>query len=57
MSAKYEISSAAGGKYQFHLKADNGQIVFASELYSAKSGAANGIDSVKANSPLDESLR
>ncbi|MBU2951965.1 YegP family protein [Tamlana agarivorans] len=36
-------------KYYFHLKAKNGQIILASQGYADKSGAKNGIESVKTN--------
>ncbi|MDO6759383.1 YegP family protein [Tamlana sp. 2_MG-2023] len=36
-------------KFYFHLKAKNGQIILASQGYADKSGAKNGIESVKTN--------
>ncbi|MDQ6480924.1 YegP family protein [Dyadobacter sp. LHD-138] len=50
---KYVITKRANGEYQFNLKADNGQVILASEGYAAKSSCENGIDSVKKNSPDD----
>lgn len=38
----------------FNLKAGNGEIILTSERYTAKSGAENGIESVRENSPFDE---
>lgn len=50
---KYVITKRANGEYQFNLKADNGQVILASEGYVAKSSCENGIESVKKNSPDD----
>ena len=40
-------------EFYFRLKAKNGQVILSSEGYSAKSGAANGIESVKKNAGDD----
>jgi len=53
MSAHYELKSAAGNQFMFNLKAANGEPILASEIYNAKDGALNGIESVKKNSPYD----
>jgi uncharacterized protein YegP (UPF0339 family) len=53
MSAKFEIEKASDGQFHFHLKAANGEIIFSSQEYKAKDGAKVGIDSVKANAPVD----
>lgn len=53
MSGTFEIKKAKDGEFYFHLKASNGQIILASEMYVAKSSAENGIESVKKNSPAD----
>lgn len=37
--------------FYFRLKAKNGQIILSSQGYSSKSGASNGIESVKKNAP------
>jgi uncharacterized protein len=50
---KFVISKRSNGEYQFNLKADNGQIILASEGYTAKSGCENGIESVRKNAPDD----
>lgn len=50
---KYVVTKRANGEYQFNLKADNGQVILASEGYAAKSSCENGIESVKKNSPDD----
>src|SRR5262249_20851701 len=53
MSAKFEIQKASDGHFHFHLKAANGEIIFNSQQYKAKASALGGIDSVKANAPID----
>jgi len=37
-------------KFYFRLKAKNGQVILSSQGYAGKSGAKNGIESVKKNS-------
>lgn len=54
MMGKFEIFVDSGRKYRFRLKADNGDIILASEAYEAKSGCSNGIESVKKNAPNDD---
>ena len=49
MAAKFEISKDKSGKFRFHLKAANGEIIAASQAYDTKSGVEKGIESVKAN--------
>ncbi|MGN6293157.1 MAG: YegP family protein [Chitinophagaceae bacterium] len=50
---KFVITKRSNGEFQFNLKADNGQVILTSEGYSAKSGATNGIESVKKHAPAD----
>jgi uncharacterized protein YegP (UPF0339 family) len=54
MSGKFELQVASDKQYRFHLKAANGEIVLASELYTEKRGALNGIEAVKRSAPVDE---
>jgi uncharacterized protein YegP (UPF0339 family) len=54
MAAKFVLKVAKDGQYYFNLKAGNGETTLTSEMYQAKAGALNGIESVKKNSP-DES--
>lgn len=54
MAGKFELMKAKDGQFYFNLKASNGQNILKSEMYKAKSGAKNGIESVRKNSPLDE---
>ena len=53
MAAKFELKRSDNGKYRFNLKAGNGEIILSSESYESKSGAENGIESVKKNAPED----
>jgi len=52
MPGAFEIKRAKDGQTFFHLKAANGQIILASEMYKAKESALNGIESVKKNAPV-----
>lgn len=47
---KFVVSKRSNGEFQFTLKADNGQVILASEGYSSKAGCDNGIESVRKNS-------
>jgi hypothetical protein len=49
MAAKFGVKLAGNGEYYFNLIAEDGDILFSSELYKAKSGAENGVASVKKN--------
>jgi uncharacterized protein len=51
MAAKFEISKDKSGKFRFHLKAANGEIIAASQGYETRASAEKGIESVKANAP------
>ena len=47
------FKSDKNGEYYFNLKAGNHETILQSQGYSNKSGAENGIDSVKTNSQDD----
>lgn len=47
MAAKFDISKDKVGKFRFHLKAGNGEIIAASRAYDTKASAEKGIESVK----------
>jgi len=47
MSGKFEVSKDKAGKFRFHLKAANGEIVAASQGYESKANAEKGIQAVK----------
>lgn len=53
MAGKFVIEKSTNGQYYFNLKAGNGEPILTSELYKAKSGALNGIASVRENAPDD----
>ena len=54
MPGTFEIEKAKDGQFYFRLKAGNGQVILASEMYQAKASAVNGIESVKKSAPLSE---
>lgn len=49
MAAKFEISTGNDGKFYWHFKGGNGEIVCHSQGYSTKDAAKDGIQSVKDN--------
>lgn len=49
---RFETFKGLDGKYYFHLKANNGQIVLQSQGYTTKASATNGIASVKTNGAI-----
>lgn len=46
---KFEVYTDKAGFYRFRLKARNGEIIAVSEIYTAKAGCLNGIESVRNN--------
>jgi hypothetical protein len=53
MAGKFELYKSTNEQLRFRLKAGNGEIILSSEAYETKSGATNGIESVKTNAPDD----
>jgi uncharacterized protein YegP (UPF0339 family) len=53
MAGKFELKKSSSDQFRFNLKASNGEIILTSESYKTKSGAENGIASVKKNAPDD----
>ena len=53
MAGKVELKHAGVGEFMSNLKAPNGEIILTSELYQAKAGAKNGIQSVRENAISD----
>lgn len=51
--SKFEVYKDRGNEYRFRLKAGNGEIILQSEGYVNKSGANNGVQSVRDNAPYD----
>lgn len=49
MPACFEIDKSVEGHFYFRLKAANGEIILQSEMYEARSGVRNGIESVQLN--------
>ena len=49
MAGKFEVYVDKAGEHRFRLKAGNGETILSSEGYSAKTGCANGIESVRKN--------
>ena len=54
MSGTFELSQSSNDKFMFNLKAGNGQVILTSQMYESRSGALQGIESVKVNAALDE---
>jgi amphi-Trp domain-containing protein len=50
---KFELFQGANDQWYFRLKAPNGEIILASEGYTSKEGALNGIESVRKNAQLE----
>lgn len=48
---KFDRKESSNGKPYFNLKATNGQIIGASEMYESTAARENGIESVKTNAP------
>ena len=48
---KYEIFTDKEGKFRFHLRASNGEIICASQGYTTKANARTGIESIAENAP------
>jgi uncharacterized protein len=51
MIEKFELFKDHAGKFRFHLKAANGEIIASSQGYNSKAAAENGIKSVRTNAP------
>jgi uncharacterized protein YegP (UPF0339 family) len=47
MAAKFEITKDKAGKFRFHLKARNGEIIAASQGYETKASAEKGVQAIK----------
>ncbi|WP_082025239.1 YegP family protein [Ruegeria sp. ANG-R] len=54
MAGKFELYEDRAGQFRFRLKAENGEIILASEGYVKRTSAENGIASVKVNAPNDD---
>jgi uncharacterized protein YegP (UPF0339 family) len=49
---KYEVFTGDDGKFYFHLKARNGEIIVPSQGYETKAGRMKGIKSLRRNAPF-----
>jgi uncharacterized protein len=47
MAAKFEITKDKSGKFRFHLKTPNGEIIAASQGYEIKASAEKGVQAIK----------
>jgi uncharacterized protein YegP (UPF0339 family) len=48
----FEVLCDSVGRFRFHLKAANGQIIAVSQSYGTKESALKGIASIKKNAPI-----
>ena len=48
---KFVVTVRKNGKFQFNLKATNGQVIGASQMYASEKTMLAGIESVKKNAP------
>jgi uncharacterized protein YegP (UPF0339 family) len=51
--ATFELYTDKADQFRFRLKAVNGETILASQGYTSKDSALNGIESVKTNAPDD----
>ena len=57
MFGKFELYKSKAGKWRWRLKARNGQIIaMASQGYSSKQAAQNGLESVRWNAPFSKTI-
>jgi uncharacterized protein YegP (UPF0339 family) len=49
MAGRFELYTDTSGEHRFRLRASNGEVIASSEGYSSKSGALDGIESVRRN--------
>jgi uncharacterized protein len=49
--ARFQVFHGLDGRYYFHLRADNGEIVLQSQGYTRRSSALDGTSSVRTNGP------
>jgi len=53
MAGSFVLQKSSDQKFYFNLRVENGEKILTSEMYNAKPGALNGIESVKKNAPDD----
>lgn len=54
MAARFVLSKGKSGKFFFSLKAGNGEVILASQMYESHASALAGISSVKDNSGKED---
>ncbi len=54
MAYKFQVFKDKAGEYRFRFRASNGEIMFASEGYTARASAISAIESIKKNAPEAE---
>lgn len=54
LMGKYHVQKASNGQYFWNLRADNGERILQSQMYTTKGAAFGGISSCKENSPHDD---
>jgi uncharacterized protein YegP (UPF0339 family) len=54
MAGKFVTFTGKDGKHYFSLKAGNGEVILKSQGYKAEKDCANGIESVRRNSQVEE---
>ena len=53
---RYEVFTDREERFRFHLRASNGEIICASQGYSTKQSALDGIASIRENAPTAETV-
>ena len=53
MTGYFHLASSAAGRFTFNLKAGNHEVILTSQSYTSKQDALKGIESVRANAPID----
>ena len=56
MPSKFEVYTDASGQFRFRLRAANNEIIAVSEAYTTKKACLNGIESIKNNALLAETV-
>lgn len=54
MAAKFVVQKSSNGRFFFSLKAGNGEVILASQMYEQHASALGGVASVKENAAKDE---
>ncbi len=49
--SSFDMQTAKNGQFYFNLKASNGQVIGASEMYTTEAARKNGMESIMKNAP------